>query len=374
MKWLNCYRMRLFIVFVAAVVICSGNAKADFTFGEPVNLGSPINSSNSDAPDCIVDNGLTMYFDSWRPSGYGKYDIWVTRRSSKNDPWGTPVNLGPQVNGPAQDVCATITADGLELFFSSYRSGGYGQGDMYVAKRDTRDDQWNSPVNLGPTLNGSSDDLTSWISPEGLELYFMSTRSGGYGYDDLWVTTRATRNDPWENPVNLGPTVNSGAREGYPFISADGLTLFFSEEIDAPFRTGGFGRGDMWMSKRTSVSEPWGAPVNLGPIVNSPSYDGGPRITPDGSTLYFCSARPGSLGGSYGDIYESPIIPIVDFNGDGNIDTDDLLIMINNWGSSETLCDIGPMPWGNGVVDMKDLEVFIKYWEQENMPENQEEE
>jgi len=60
----------------------------------------------------------------------------------------------------------------------------------------------------------------------------------------------------------------------------------------------------------------------------------------------------------------------VDFNGDGNINTDDLVIMIDNWGTSESLYDIGPMPWGDGVVDIEDLKVFIKYWEQENMPEN----
>jgi len=48
------------------------------------------------------------------------------------------------------------------------------------------------------------------------------------------------------------------------------------------------------------------------------------------------------------------IIPIVDFNGDGNIDTDDLLIMIDNWSTSESLCDIGPTPFGDGIVDIED--------------------
>jgi hypothetical protein len=197
----------------------------------------------------------------------------------------------------------------------------------------------------------------------------MSTRSGGYGYDDLWVTTRTTRSAPWDAPVNLGSVVNSNAREGYPFISADGLALFFSEEIDAPFRSGGFGGGDIWMARRTSVSEPWSAPMNLGLTVNSPSYDGGPRITPDGSTLYFCSARPGSLGGSYGDIYEARIIPIVDLNSDGIVNTDDMCIMIDRWGTDEPLCDIGPMPWGDGIVDVQDLIVLAEHlFEEVNDP------
>ncbi|MHC4070526.1 MAG: hypothetical protein ACYSWW_06385 [Planctomycetota bacterium] len=47
--------------------------------------------------------------------------------------------------------------------------------------------------------------------------------------------------------------------------------------------------------------------------------------------------------------------------------------MIDNWGTDESFCDIGPMPWGDGVVDVEDLKVFIKYWEQENMPQETEE-
>jgi hypothetical protein len=58
-----------------------------------------------------------------------------------------------------------------------------------------------------------------------------------------------------------------------------------------------------------------------------------------------------------------------DFNGDGKVDTDDLLILIANWGINEPLCDIGPIPFGDGIVDIKDLEVFMSYWEKENIPE-----
>jgi N-acetylneuraminic acid mutarotase len=68
------------------------------------------------------------------------------------------------------------------------------------------------------------------------------------------------------------------------------------------------------------------------------------------------------------------IVASPDFNGDGKVDTDDLLILIANWGINEPLCDIGPTPFGDGIVDMKDLEVFMSYWEKENIPEIPEEE
>jgi len=63
---------------------------------------------------------------------------------------------------------------------------------------------------------------------DGLSLYFNSDdRPGGFGSRDIWVTTRKTKNDPWDTPVNLGPTVNSPDGENNPDISSDGSTLYF---------------------------------------------------------------------------------------------------------------------------------------------------
>lgn len=72
-------------------------------------------------------------------------------------------------------------------------------------------------------------------------------------------------------------------------------------------------------------------------------------LSPDGQTLYLSSERPGGLGGPYGDIYQAPILPIGDFNGNGKVAIEDLALLIDNWGQSKPLCDIGPMPWGDGT-------------------------
>jgi len=61
--------------------------------------------------------------------------------------------------------------------------------------------------------------------------------------------------------------------------------------------------------------------------------------------------------------------PVVDFNGDGIVDLGDLVILIENWGTNESLCDIGPMAWGDGIVDIQDLEVLMSYWQQEILPD-----
>jgi Tol biopolymer transport system component len=361
MKWLNGYRIRFVLFgFVAAVVLAAGGrAKADFVFGTPENLGPTFNTSSEDSAPNISADGLSLYFQSPRPGGYGSYDLYVATRESTDDDWGPAVNLGPTVNTASDDGMPSISADGLSLYFeSSTRPGGFGSWDLWVTTRTTKADEWGIPVNLRG-INGPTDEFCPSISSDGLLLYFASNRAGGRGSWDLWVTKRATLSDLWGPPVNLGSTVNSSTSDLWPNISADGLALFFGSG-----RPPGLVPDDIWVTTRATVSDPWGLPVNLGPRVNlSAADDDCPSISADGRTLYFTSNRPGGYG-SY-DIWQAPIIPIVDFNGDEIVDIKDLVILIEHWGTNETRCDIGPMPWGDGKVDEKDLEVLMRYWQQE---------
>ena len=359
----------LLLVALAFVVLTNAYvAKADFSFGSPVNLGPPVNSSAGDLIDCLSANGLEMYLDSQRRCGRKNWEIWVSKRSNINDAWGVPTPLEPPVNVGQYDCCASISSNGLELYFMSKRGDGYGQSDIWVAKRLTTNDPWDQAVNLGPLINTSAWDGTPCVSSDGLELYFDSDRPGGYGSSDIWVATRSSLEDPWGEPINLGPTVNSSALECAACVSNDGLLLFFSEDYGGPKRPGGFGQADIWATRRASVTAPWGVPMNLGPTVNSPSYDVGPKLSPDGSTLYFTSERPGGLGQPYGDIYQVSILPVVDFNGDGKVDIKDLRILAQYWGQNEPSCDIAPLPGGDGIVDEKDLNLFAEHLLKELQP------
>ncbi|MHC4701822.1 MAG: TolB family protein, partial [Planctomycetota bacterium] len=225
------------ILEILALVLVLGMpayiAKADFACSEPVNLGPIVNSSDGESSPSISADGLELYFSSDRPGGYGFDDIYVMTRATTEDDWGQPVNLGPIVNSSTSDIAPCISADGLELYFCEWgepRPGGLGE-DLWVTTRATKDDEWGQPVNLA-TVNSSSYEFTPEISSDGLELYFESDRPGGYGLDDLYVSTRATTKDEWGTPVNLGPTINGPLWEHCPTISADGLTLFF--DIDFP--------------------------------------------------------------------------------------------------------------------------------------------
>jgi hypothetical protein len=363
----NCEKIRLmFVGVVVAIALGGGSANADFIFGAPVHLGPPISSPNEEGVNCITADGLEMYLECYGRGGYGIWDILVSRRATVNDDWGEPENLGATINTGQSDVHPSLSVDGLEMYFTSFdRPGGYGNGDTWVARRPTRNDPWGPPENLGPVVNSSVWDHAPRISADGLELYFSSTRAGGYGAEDLWVARRATKNDPWQAPVNLGSLVNTPASEDFPTLSPDGLLLAFSEYPSRPLRPGGYGGQDIWLARRASPSYPWGTPVNLGPIVNTSGLDIAATFSPDGLTLYVMSTRPGGLGGTFGDIYQAPILPIVDFNGDGKVAIEDLTLLIDNWGQSEPLCDIGPVPWGDGIVDRQDLEVLMSRWGQE---------
>ncbi|KPK37401.1 MAG: hypothetical protein AMJ65_14635 [Phycisphaerae bacterium SG8_4] len=350
------------ISLVLALFMVVEISKADFTFDTPTSLGPMINTSTTEGPSCVSSDGLELYFTSDRAGGSGSWDIWVARRETTEGEWGTPVNLGPPVNTGQEEVGGCVSADGLSLYFHSDRAGGHGYTDLYVTTRKAKSDNWAVPVNLGSTVNTAVQEHAPRLSADELELYFSAyNRPGGYGAADIWVARRATVNDPWEPPVNLGPIVNSSADENFPFISADGLLLLFSEDYGGPYRPGGFGDIDIWAATRASVHDPWEVPFNLGPMVNSPSLDTGQLISPDGSMLYFCSERPGGLGGIWGDMYQARVIPVVDLSGDGIVDSADMCIMTDNWGTNNSLCDIGPMPWGDGIVDVNDLVILAEH-------------
>jgi Tol biopolymer transport system component len=248
------------------------------------------------------------------------------------------VNLGPAVNSSKDDMVASISADGLTLYFASYRSGVYEGYDLYVTTRATERSAWGQAVNLGPTVNSSATDRSPWISLDGLELHFESDRFGGYGKSDIYVTRRATVNDPWGQPANLGPVVNSQYNESWSCLSPDGRLLLFSDRVSGAPRPAGYGNADMWMAQRASLSSPWEPPMNLGAVANSPSHDVQPRISADGSTLYFST-----LSGAIWENWQAPIFagpacgdsdhpyPAVDLNKDCRVDFADLAVLLAHW-------------------------------------------
>jgi hypothetical protein len=316
--------------------------------GEPTNLGAVIND-DTDTQECdISHDGLELYFSSQMLGGYGRNDIWVARRDTLNSPWQQAINLGPAVNSQASEIEPAISPNGLELYFR-----WWDDWNLRVCTRESTDAPWSSPIIVGPPIG--YDAWSPDISADGLSIYFASSR-GGYGQDDIWVAMRTTINDPWGEPVNLGPNVNSSSIDSFPSISTDGLTLFF-----------GRGGTTMWATTRKSIDDDWEPAVKLGFSYPAGGYIYGPVLSPDGSTLHFSA---NSAWGGFGndDFWQVRFIPIVDFDSNGIVDAADMCIMIDNWHTDSLLCDIAPPPFGDGIVDVQDLIVLAEHLFEEVFP------
>ena len=364
MKRLNDLRMRLVLIGIVTVIVLSGGSvRADFTFGEAANLKSiiPVIDPAHESIACFSYDGLEIYILSDRPGGFGDFDLWVLKRNSVDEVWGEPENLGPAINSAQSEGNVSISADGLTLYLDSDRPGGYGFEDIYMATRATKDTPWEPAVNMGSKINSSTTEANPHITADGLELYFQS---GRFGDADIYVARRATANDPWSDQVNLGPPVSSAYLDNDPVPSADGRLLMFSDFHKCPpFRPGGYGGSDIWMSKSDSLSGSWQEPINLGPNVNTAGHELIPCFSSDGRALHFTSLRVGTW-----DNWQVSILPVVDFNGDRIVDAEDMCIMVDHWGEDYPLCDIGPMPWGDGIVDIQDLIVIAEHLFEEFPP------
>ena len=194
-------------------------------------------------------DGHLLFFRSTRPGGAGLGDVFLSKRANPKDDfgWGVPVALGPGVNTAAAEAGAEFlqsAEDGAaNLYFNRAPPGG--TADLYYAAI-TRDGETLGPAVLISELSDPiATDQGPTLRSDGREVFFFSTRPGGIGGADLWTSTRRSVHDPWTPPVNVGAPLNSTAAEQQPSLSSGGLTLLFASS-----RGGGFGGTDIWMSTR----------------------------------------------------------------------------------------------------------------------------
>ena len=269
----------------------------------PINLGSLVNSPLDDNRPAISKDGLSLYITSGRLGGFGGLDIWVSHRASLDDPWGPPQNLGPRVNSSSNDVAPTFSPDGHRMYFHSFRPGGCGLADIYVSRRrDTRDDfGWGPPEDLGCVVNTPYVNAGPTIFEDettGITTLYFTVQNNPPGSDqgfDIYASARIGDEGAFGPPV-LVQELSSPFRDTRTAIRRDGLEIFLSSG-----RPGGVGNEDLWVSTRASTLDPWSTPVNLGAVVNTTAFDGGPALSFDGTTLYFHSNRLGGVGGN--DLY-----------------------------------------------------------------------
>jgi outer membrane protein OmpA-like peptidoglycan-associated protein len=137
----------------------------------------------------ISNDGERMYFASDMPNGYGGSDIYVTYKQGES--WGEPINLGSLVNTDKNELFPFITTTN-ELYYSSEGLPGYGGLDIFKAKQN-EDDEWQPPVNLNSPINSSYDDFSYiYDEPNGFG-FFASNRKNGTGGDDIYYVYDAIK-------------------------------------------------------------------------------------------------------------------------------------------------------------------------------------
>lgn len=226
------------------------------------------------------------------------YSDLFEAKMSKNGKWSSPAAIPGDVNLPyANDGASCITKNGTHIYFTrcDQKKKSFVTCKIYYAEK--RGNTWGAPVLVDFGLDAATLDSFNFrhpaVSVNEDVMVFSSDMSGSMGgeHSDLWVSTFDKKTKTWSKPVNMGPSVNTTGREGFPYISDDG-TLYFSSD-GRP----GMGGLDLYMAPRTNANEwKWNAPENMRSPINSPADDFG--IVFDGKKQkgYFTSNREGTKG------------------------------------------------------------------------------
>lgn len=208
-------------------------------------------------------------------------------------------NLGPRINSPEHEYVPIITPDESVLVFTSRREGSTGglrtkdnelYEDIYISY-NLGNNEWSQAQPISKNINTKYHDATVALSADGKELYLY--REEGEG--DIFMATFDGKT--WSDPQALPYPINTRFWETALSVTPDGKKAFFSSD-----RPGGYGGLDIYVSEKQPDGS-WGAPVNLGPKINTEGHEDSPFIHPDLQTLYFSSDGHPGLGGY--DVFKS---------------------------------------------------------------------
>jgi hypothetical protein len=300
---------------------CDPNPNNSPEWGAAVNVGAPINTAYHEGQCDISADGQMLIFASDRPGGSGGYDLWMSIRDG--DIWADPVNLGPDVNSPAEDQKASISPDGQTIYFRSKRSGGPGGFDLYQSQWTGM--EW-APATLMPgPINTPAGEFAGEISPDGAQYYTAAERPGiSSGWANVFYSNWT--GSSWSALVHIPELASSTDFGGVVGFASNYMIIDWLNTSD------GYGSYDLFESFK--IGGVWQPPQNLGAAVNSSVYDWQPTTSPSGDTLFFSSQRTGGMGGF--DIWLSARTPAGDWDGDGVLNISDNCLTVYNPGQEDS--------------------------------------
>ena len=256
--------------------------------GQPVPqpLPGPVNTADEDESAAhLTSDGLTLLLRFNRPRPTVR---WASRTSTSAE-FGAPVPIPGLSAQQFQQAGPTLSADKLEFALCMYR-GPVGLWDVATATRTSVDASFGPARFLDTRVNTPGRDVNPFLSRDGLTLYYASeAQSGNPNSMRGMFTRRLTRKSPWNAATPMKLRMPDSELRGMT-VTSDELTVLLSSNIP-----GGHGGFDIYMATRASRESPWGAVVNLGSRVNSASDEQAPYVCDEDGRLYFSSNRGGTL-------------------------------------------------------------------------------
>lgn len=261
----------------------------------PINLGNHINSAYSEYHPSMPADGSYMIYtvrekneSAHCRSMDGTFeDFYISYREENG--WTLRKNLGPPVNSDCNEGAANVSPDGRFMFFAANNRKMRDESmDIYLVEK--KGNAWSVPVNLEAPINTDAFESQPSFSSDGKTLYFVSNRPGGIGGNDIWYSIRQA-DGTWSNPVNLGAPVNTTGNEISPFIHPDGVTLYFCSDGHE-----GMGGYDFFVARKDPSTHNFDEPVNLGYPINTVADERSLIISADGTRGYFASNQLGGMG------------------------------------------------------------------------------
>lgn len=235
----------------------SEKLKQNKVYFDSYNLGQNINDAYANFNPDISQNGNTLVYMTSQ-----KFQDVILYSKKTDGKWSVPVNLLPQVKSDGDQYVSSLSADGKTLYLTKNDNFN---SDIYVSYFN--DSVWSEAVKLNKNINTKYWESHASESPDGSVLYFSSSRMKGYGGLDIYKSEKNPETGEWDEPVNLGPVVNTHFNEDCPFLTQDGKRLYFSSQGHE--NLGGF---DIFYTEKSDLNN-WTKPVNIGYPINSTDDD-----------------------------------------------------------------------------------------------------
>jgi Tol biopolymer transport system component len=246
---------------------------------DPPTAVTELNSSEFDDDPALPADMLEIYFNR-SPDVTGIGDIWRSQRASVSDPWQSPSPVD-ELNSTEADGTPDITPDGLTIYFSSRRSGGPGSDDLYRSTRADRNSPWQPPVLIQELSTDQADTLIRTGLGQTIAVFTRTDTGLSLDGMELYSTSRPNAQSPWSTPQPI-TELNTAVGEGPGSLSADGLMLYFWSNRP------GSAYADLYRTTRPALDQPF-ANIEAISELNTSGRDEDPWVSQDGKFIYFAT-------------------------------------------------------------------------------------